>query len=56
MHTFATYLLKTFIFKNLAVKSQIWQNFTLSLAASSNFHLAPLRVKHATVLVRFVWY
>jgi len=36
------FCLKTFIFKNLAVKTQIWRNFTLGLAASPQFHLAPL--------------
>ena len=27
---------------NLAVKTQIWRNFTLGLAAGPQFHLAPL--------------
>jgi len=36
------FCLKTFIFKNLAVKTKIWRNFTIGLAASSQFHLALL--------------
>ena len=60
------FCLKTYILKILAVKTQIWRNFTCGLAASSQFHLAPLYTKfkkfhhhdcniHGCFIIQLVW-